>query len=69
MVELDKNTALDIVFGMYANEPCRICGANITLEQVKSDAVFAGYSKDNKSRNAHKKCWDKNTPKDKWIYQ
>ncbi len=69
MANIDINTALDIVFGMYSNEPCRICGKNVTLEQIKSDAVFAGYSQDNKSRSAHKECWNKNIPKSQWTSQ
>jgi len=68
-MEVDRDIALDLIFEMYANEPCRICGKNITIEQVKSDAVFAGYSQDNKSRSAHKECWDANIPKEQWIYQ
>ena len=59
---------VDIALAMYANEPCRICGKVITIEQV-SDAVFAGYSQDSKSRGAHKECWDKNIPKSQWIYR
>ena len=54
-----KNTEFtDIALGMYVGEPCRICGLLLTVIDVKDGAVFAGYSKDNKSRAAHKICWD-----------
>jgi hypothetical protein len=54
-----RNPIVDLALSMYADEPCRICGENIAPEQIKSDGVvFAGYSKDSKSRSAHKACWD-----------
>ena len=49
---------IDIASGMYVGEPCRICGLLLTVIDVKDGAVFAGYSADNKSRAAHKLCWD-----------
>jgi len=38
------------------------------MKDIEGGAVFAGYSKDNKSRTAHKKCWNKNIPQEKWAY-
>jgi hypothetical protein len=52
---------------MYANEPCRICGELIEAEEV-GDAVYAGYSKGDKSRAAHLSCWRSNKPKEEWAY-
>ena len=49
---------IDLALCMYADEPCRICGRILSMEDIKSGAVFAGYSKDNKSRAAHKHCFD-----------
>ena len=53
---------IDLPVMMYANEPCRVCGEILTPEDILDDAVFVGYSKGNKSRSAHKKCWEKNVP-------
>jgi len=47
----------EIVLSMYMDEPCRICGRNILREDLET-IVFAGYSDDNTSRAAHKRCWD-----------
>lgn len=55
------------VLNMYINEPCRICGKNLTMDDVM-DAVFAGYSKDNRSRAAHRACWELNKPKEQWVF-
>lgn len=63
-----QKIAAAIALGMYVDEPCRICGERITVEQV-GDAVFAGYSKDNMSRGAHKACWDKQIPQEQWVKQ
>lgn len=62
----DKEMAARIAIGMYANEPCRICGERIT-EADLSTAVFAGYSADSRSRAAHKTCWDKQLPQPAWA--
>lgn len=53
----DREVAYKTALLMYVNEPCRICGRVIRREDLH-DSVFAGYSKDNKSRAAHKRCWD-----------
>ena len=47
------SNAARIALAMYEGEPCRICGKPITNA---ADAVFVGYSADNKSRAAHEKC-------------
>jgi hypothetical protein len=41
---------------MYSNEPCRICGRLLTVDDIET-AVFTGYSEDNKERSAHERCW------------
>jgi hypothetical protein len=60
-----KDKAARIALGMYANEPCRICGKPITTDDLTT-AVFAGYSIDSRSRSAHKACWDKRLPQKDW---
>ena len=55
---MDEIDVIDIALSMYAGEPRRICGRLLTMDDIKAGAVFAGYSKDNKSRAAHKLCWD-----------
>lgn len=49
----------------YADEPCRICGELIKRPDLH-DAVYAGYSQDNKARAAHGECWRKNIPMCEW---
>ena len=44
---------IDVALSMYEDEPCRICGRLLTMEDLKNGAVFAGYSDDNTSRPAH----------------
>jgi hypothetical protein len=56
---------MDAILKMYENEPCRICGE---LIDDARKAVYAGYSKDSKSRSAHKACWNKNIPQAQWAY-
>lgn len=65
---ISRESAARIAMSMYAGEPCRICGKTLTMKAIESGAVFAGYSKDNKSRAAHKECWNKNVPQEKWAY-
>ena len=48
---------------------CRICGENLTIEDIKNGAVFAGYSSNNIGRTAHKECWNKNVPFQDWKHQ
>lgn len=55
----------DELYSVYENEPCRICGELISKA---SDAVYAGYSIDNKSRCAHTVCWNKKIPQSQWAY-
>jgi hypothetical protein len=55
---VSKEAAVRIALSMYVGEPCRYCGKPITQDDVHT-AVFAGYSSDNKSRTAHKVCWNK----------
>lgn len=61
-------TLKQIAVGVYADEPCRICGVLLTYEDLLNGAVFAGYSADSKSRAAHKACWDAGRPKEQWAY-
>jgi hypothetical protein len=62
---VNKDKAALLALAMYANEPCRICGKLITVDDLAS-AVFAGYSIDSRSRSAHKACWDKHLPQKDW---
>ena len=48
-----------IALSMYTGEPCRICGAMLTMEDMENGAVFAGYSIDNAACSAHKECWQR----------
>jgi hypothetical protein len=64
-----NDTALECALNMYVGEPCRICGKPITGEDLDNHAVFAGYSKDNKSRSAHSECWAKNIPAESWVHK
>jgi hypothetical protein len=63
---VSRKDATKIALSMYEREPCRICGETITDAKR---AVYAGYSKDNKARSAHKSCWDKNIPEAKWVHK
>jgi hypothetical protein len=56
--EKDIQRAIGMALLMYADEPCRICGKLLSLEDVKDGAVFAGYADDNLSRSAHRRCWE-----------
>ena len=55
---MDDTRFIDIALRMYADELCRICGHILTDEDIKAGAIWTGYSKDGKSRSAHKDCWD-----------
>lgn len=50
---------VQVALSMYTNEPCRICGAMLTLDDVNNGAVYAGYSQDSAARAAHKSCWQR----------
>lgn len=52
----EREMAAKLAISMYAGEPCRICGREITVDDLEI-AVFAGYSDDSKSRVAHGLCW------------
>ena len=64
-LKISKENATKLALSMYEGEPCRVCGQIIT---DASGCVYAGYSFDNKSRSAHKICWNKNLPKTQWTY-
>ena len=49
--------AAEMALLTYADEPCRICGKQLTAGDLYFGAVFVGYSDDHKSRVAHKQCW------------
>lgn len=53
----DKDAAFQMIIGMYADEPCRICGSLITREDISHGAVFVGYSDKFPGRCAHRPCW------------
>lgn len=53
-----RRIAFESALSMYANEPCRICGRILTMDDIKDGAKFAGYSDDNTSRVAHRRCWE-----------
>lgn len=63
---ISRKDAVKLILAQYEDEPCRICGETIT---DASKCVYAGYSKDNKARSAHKTCWDKNLPESQWVHQ
>lgn len=55
--DANRRLAFRMAMGMYANEPCRICRRLIEASDLHT-LVFAGYSRDGKTRAAHKVCWD-----------
>lgn len=63
-----------VALSMYANEPCRICGSLLTMEDMENGAVFAGYSNGSAARAAHKACWERSpssdgVPNKDWVHQ
>ena len=72
----DENASYlaQIALSMYANEPCRVCGKLLTMDDLRNGAVYATYSADSTSRAAHKDCWERSpivdgvVPKD-WVHQ
>ncbi len=56
--KIAREVAFQAALSMYADEPCRICGRPLTMDDLRDGAVFAGYNADNTSRAAHKQCWD-----------
>lgn len=67
-MKLNFEQAERLAKAFYADEPCRICGKLITMADIQNGAVYAGYSKDNKSRSAHENCWRNQPPKSEWAY-
>lgn len=71
----NRSYLLNIALSMYTNEPCRICGELLTMEDMRNGAVFAGYSSDNAARAAHGECWRRypgdsaGTPRTEWRHQ
>jgi hypothetical protein len=65
---ISRESAVRIAMSFYAGEPCRICGKTLTMKDIEDGAIYAGYSKNNESRAAHKNCWGKNIPQEKWAY-
>lgn len=70
----NKKHLVRLAASMYANEPCRICGAMLTMDDINNGAVFAGYSSDNAARSAHKACWQRSPgvdgkPNADWVHQ
>ena len=59
----EMNEALvNLALSFYAGEPCRVCGFEITMDDLNDGpdgAVYAGYNKSNTSRTAHGRCWRK----------
>lgn len=49
-------------------EPCRVCGGPVTGAELRT-AVFAGYGAGDKSRLAHRKCWDTRPPSVYWVHK
>lgn len=56
-ISTDRDAAFQMIIGMYADEPCRICGSLITREDISHGAVFVGYSNKFPGRSAHRPCW------------
>lgn len=56
MNQTNTERLIDLALKAYTDEPCRICGENLTLDDVLAGAVFAGYGQGG-ARAAHKDCW------------
>lgn len=68
--KIDANKVIiRILLAAYADEPCRICGKNISYSEVLEGAVFAGYSNDGMARSAHKECWSFRPAEPEWIHK
>lgn len=71
----NRSYLTQVALSMYSNEPCRICGELLTMDDLNSGAVFAGYSADSAARAAHKACWEQypsdkeGTPRPEWKHQ
>lgn len=71
----NRSYLVTLAVSMYTNEPCRICGELLTMEDMRNGAVFAGYSNDNAARSAHGSCWRAypsdaaGTPRPEWRHQ
>lgn len=62
------NVFINKHYSNLSGEPCRICGQNMTVEDIKDESIFTGYSFCNTARLAHKKCYN-NVPMSDWIYK
>lgn len=68
-MDAETRKVLDrVALAQYADEPFRVCGEMLTMDDLQT-AVFAGYSQDNTSRAAHKRCYDSGVPKSEWKKQ
>ena len=70
----NRQYLLNLALSAYADEPCRLCGKRLTMDDLRNGAVFAGYSSDNTARAAHKACWLRSPSVDKkpnadWVHQ
>ena len=70
----NKDALVQVALSMYANEPCRICGGIVTMDDLRNGAVYAGYSVDDTARSAHKACWQRSpsidgTPNEDWAHK
>ncbi len=68
IIPAGRNGIVELTQSKYANEPCRICGKLLTLEDVTNNIIFAGYSLNQETRAAHSECWEQNIPKEQWAY-
>ena len=64
LLTVSRESAVRIALSFYAGEPCRICGIDLTMDDLENGAVFAGSPDANPGlpydgRAAHKECWDK----------
>ena len=64
-MQTTKERAVEIAMAMHRNESCHICG-KIIGDDI--DPVFAGYSKGDKNRAAHRNCWDNQPEKEHWTF-
>ena len=48
--------AIQLEAAQWADQPCRICGKTLTMEDITSDAYFAGFA-GARRHAAHGVCW------------
>lgn len=51
-----RTLAVQLEAAQWASEPCRICGRTLTIEDITTDAYFAGFD-GGKRHAAHGVCW------------